>query len=464
MKDKKHKGPAAAKPAPAAAAPAAAAPQHKQQQAPAKEEAPQQLPSARERTMYVTYVSVALGIAIVSAACQLWLSQFGGVESLVRIGPMAGAASSAPSRSASYPSNLAPGAVMNMPIDNSVAVSFTLHPSGDGHGAGIAINSTDFADVDGVISKYCCALMNATSTPERCAPNSGARLVSESGVRALSFADFEQGQRVYCVVQGVHFIWPRVKVGHVVYPKNVHSPIPGHPISLKQLSDQPRVFAVNNFVAPEEVEELLRVNQGRLTPSEVGFGGWQDDTRTSSTSWDFNSAAALKIQRRTFEILGMDVQPEIADAMQVLRYTVDGGNKIKGQWYKPHVDWFSADGYDGSDPTVNNGTNRMATMFLYLSDVAEGGATVFPLSTSHEGYKGGYVVHEGTVNTPGYINTQEALAACNLSSEALKQYPKQGNAVLFYSQGPDGSLDPWALHGGCPPLSGAFFSFAAAHN
>ena len=83
-------------------------------------------------------------------------------------------------------------------------------------------------------------------------------------------------------------------------------------------------------------------------------------------------------------------------------------------------------------------------MFLYLSDVEEGGSTVFPLSVSHEGYAGETIVHARTMDTPGYIDVQEARRACNDSSAALKTKPKQGNAVLFYSQGPDGTLDPWS--------------------
>jgi len=398
------------------------------------------------------YSVLTVAAVVLAFAYNLWSQHTGGATALlahhVLNQPVA------PTRSASHPSNLSPSSPLNMPIDNGHYVSFTLHPNGDGLGAGVRINSTEYADVDDVIGKHCCALMNITDQPERCAPHSGARLINEAGVRLLSFNDAEEGNRVYCVVQGVHFVWPLVKVGHKIYPKNIVSPIPGHPVVLTQLSNAPRVFAVDNFVPPEEVEELLRNNKDRLSRSEVGFGGWQDDTRTSYTSWDSESKASLAIQIRTFEILAMDPDPaEMADAVQVLRYTSDGF-KGQGEWYKPHVDWFDAEGYDGSDPKVDNGTNRMATMFLYLSDVAEGGCTVFPLSTTHDGYNGEQIVHEGTMDTPGYINTQEARAACNTNSTALKACPKQGNAVLFYSQGPDGTLDPYSLHGGCPPLNG----------
>ena len=157
------------------------------------------------------------------------------------------------------------------------------------------------------------------------------------------------------------------------------------------------------------------------------------------------------LQARAFDILGMDRQPILADALQVLRYE-------PGEWYKPHTDYFDEKGFDGHDPTVNNGTNRFATVFVYLSDVEEGGHTVFPLSTSHEGYNGEKLVHDGTVDTPGYIDTQEAKWCCNTSSTALRSKPVKGNAVIFYSQLPDGNLDPYSLHGGCPPIKGTKLS------
>lgn len=411
-------------------------------------------------------VVTAAGAALAAA---LWRSAVLPVQSPRETDSVAGATTETTATTAlpadvptshwAYPANGSPTGVFTSAPDTAVEVRFTLHPNGDGSGEGEIVSSKDYGDsIDALIEARCCALQNRTDAPGLCARDSGARLVNDVGVRLKSFADVENGRRVYCVLQGLHFVWPLVSVGHVFYPKNVVGPIPQKPVRLTQMSDRPRVFSVENFVAPEEITELLEANENRMTPSEVGFYGWQDDTRTSSTSWDYATPAALAIQRRTFELLGMDYDPMLADAMQVLRYTSDGYQGM-GEWYKPHVDWFSADGYDGSVPQVDNGTNRFATMFLYLSDVEEGGHTVFPLSTSHQGYRGEKIVHDGTVDTPGYINTAEARAACNASAtSALRIAPKAGNAALFYSQTPVAGLDPWSLHGGCPPIRGIKWS------
>ena len=227
-----------------------------------------------------------------------------------------------PSRSGSYPSNLIREGAINeigqRPIDNSVKVYFTLHKNGDGISDGIKLYSGDFTEIDDVISKFCCTIMNMTAN--KCLPNSGARLVTETGVRMLSFNDVEDGQRVYCIPQGLHFVWPMKKAGYEFYPKNVIGPLPGKPIKMRQLSESPRVFSVDNFVSPEEIEELLRSNMNRVTRSEVGFGGWQDDTRTSFTSWDDTTKASHSIRVRTFQILAMDFAPEMVRILAINLY------------------------------------------------------------------------------------------------------------------------------------------------
>ncbi len=336
-------------------------------------------------------------------------------------------------------------------------ICFYLAPNGDGLVEGIKACAKEFKDVDDLLSKYCWEISQKIGPlvrKEQCDVGQGARLVTHTGVRVLDFnKDILQGERVYVVPQGLHFLWPLGNVGDIIIPRNVESPIPERQIRLIQLSQKPRVFQVENFIPDEEVAELIEKNEKKLTPSEVGFAGWVDKegTRTSYTSWDTQTKASKLIRQRTFSTLAMGYDDQLADALQVLRYE-------PGQWYKPHTDYFDEDSYDGNDPSVNNGTNRFATMFLYLSTVEEGGHTVFPLSTTHKGYNGEKLVADGTIDIPGSISNEDAKYSCNITSTALRSPSIKGNAVLFYSQLPDGTLDPYSLHGGCPPIKGTKWS------
>ncbi|CAK9029144.1 Probable prolyl 4-hydroxylase 9 (AtP4H9), partial [Durusdinium trenchii] len=338
-------------------------------------------------------------------------------------------------------------------------VLFSVHFNGDGSGAGEQVSSADFEGLNEFIRETCgrseqvAELVDgdAAQVAQMCDPDQGARVFTHTGRRAHSFLDIEQGSRVYLVPQGLQFVWPLGEVGEYFYPEAVESPLKDAPIRLRQLSKSVRVFTVENFMSEEEMEAILEHNRDLLQPSEVGFAGWRDATRTSSTAWDFHSWASRKIQRRSFDLLGMEFAENMADAVQVLRYNLT-------EWYKPHTDWFDGKAYDGHDPRQNNGTNRFATVFLYLTDVEEGGHTVFPLSTTHEGYNGEQLVHPGTEKTPGYIAQRDAEWVCNTSSTALRSEPKAGTAVLFYSQLPDGTLDRYSLHGGCPVIKGLKYS------
>lgn len=341
--------------------------------------------------------------------------------------------------------------ISSTPMDAMPGVPHTLHIHPNGFlNTTKTISTGDYAHLDDVMSSVCPSLEFLDS--RLFATRSGARLYKSNGLRVWSLAETIPEDHIHCVSQGRLFHWPLLEIGQEWFPASVVSPVKGKRIVMKQLSGRPRVISVANFMTPEELKELLDYNRDRVTPSEVGFTGVTgDSTRTSSTSWDFHSKAAIAIQKRSFEVLGLDYIPAHADALQVLNY------KPK-QWYKPHVDWFNKEAYTKWDSGVNNGTNRFATVFLYLSTVEKGGSTVFPLARDHEGYNGEVITHDGTVNTPGYINTKEAHRACNETSTALKSRPIAGNAVIFYSQGPDSQLDPYSLHGGCPPLEGEKWS------
>jgi hypothetical protein len=172
------------------------------------------------------------------------------------------------------------------------------------------------------------------------------------------------------------FVWSSRHVGHKFQPTNVVSGNIKKPITLETLSTSPRVFRVSNFLTDEEIEHLKSYAMEKLKRSTVGVGNTAfSDHRTSRTAWDTTSKISLKIQHRAYDLVRLKYQRDTTDAIQIIRY-------LPGQTYIGHTDYFDS-GYDNTDPSQMDGTNRIVTIFCYLSDVEEGGATVFPKSKSH---------------------------------------------------------------------------------
>ncbi|KAL3617145.1 hypothetical protein CASFOL_038892 [Castilleja foliolosa] len=77
-------------------------------------------------------------------------------------------------------------------------------------------------------------------------------------------------------------------------------------------------------------------------------------------------------------------------------------------------------------------SQRVASFLFYLSDVEEGGETMFPF--------------ENGQNMDGSYDFQKCIG--------LKVKPHKGDGLLFYSLYPNGTIDPTSLHGSCPVIKG----------
>ena len=181
---------------------------------------------------------------------------------------------------------------------------------------------------------------------------------------------------IWIVPKNALFVWPTHQVGHRQRPLGVVSANSSKPIELETLSESPRVFFIRNFLSDEEIEALIAFAKDKLKRSHVGIGNevFSDD-RTSKTAWDTSSPNSMKIQHRAFDLVRIPYAQNQADAVQIIRY-------FEGQTYVGHTDYFDS-GYENKDPSTDDGTNRFITVFAYLSDVEEGGMTVFPKSRSH---------------------------------------------------------------------------------
>ncbi|XP_010539828.1 PREDICTED: probable prolyl 4-hydroxylase 3 isoform X1 [Tarenaya hassleriana] len=193
------------------------------------------------------------------------------------------------------------------------------------------------------------------------------------------------------------------------------------------LSWEPRAFVYHNFLSKEECEYLIDLAKPRMVKSSVvdSKTGKSKDSRVRTSSGTFLRRGKDKIIR--------DIEKRIADytfipvengeGLQVLHYE-------EGQKYEPHYDYFV------DEFNTKNGGQRMATMLMYLSDVEEGGETVFPAANMNY------------TSVPWY----NELSECGKKGLSVK--PKMGDALLFWSMRPDASLDPSSLHGGCPVIKG----------
>ena len=182
-------------------------------------------------------------------------------------------------------------------------------------------------------------------------------------------------------------------------------------------------------------------------------------TRTSENAWVKDTKTAMRMKRRAFELLGFDHYDErMADGLQVLRYNNTNG-------YAAHKDYLDRPrglSREAMEPSLG-GANRLATVFLYLSDVKHGGQTVFPhaprpsIASSLPALESRPLDDEVIGLRDAIVSKDEYTWEPRLIDECytkLAAAPKKGRAILFYSQHPDGTLDNMATHGGCPVLEG----------
>ncbi|XP_020574544.1 probable prolyl 4-hydroxylase 3 [Phalaenopsis equestris] len=193
------------------------------------------------------------------------------------------------------------------------------------------------------------------------------------------------------------------------------------------LSWEPRAFIYHNFLSKEECEHLIELAKPHMAKSTVvdSTTGKSKDSRVRTSSGMFLSRGKDQIikaiEKRIADFTFIPV--EHGEGLQILHYEV-------GQKYEPHFDYFL------DEFNTKNGGQRIATLLMYLSDVEEGGETVFPAAKMNSSA------------LPWYNELSEC------GKKGLSFRPKMGDALLFWSMKPDATLDPSSLHGGCPVIKG----------
>ena len=198
-----------------------------------------------------------------------------------------------------------------------------------------------------------------------------------------------------------------------------------------KLSEKPRAYLYRGFLRQAECDYIKERAKPKLEKSTV-----VDNKTGQSVPSNIRTSDGMFFDRHEDDIIE-DIERRIAEwtnvpwengeGIQVLRYEI-------GQKYEPHLDAFS----DKFNTEESKGGQRMATVLMYLSDVEEGGETVFPRSVDKP--------HKGDPNW----------SECAQRGVAVKA--RKGDALLFWSLDIDSNVDELSLHGGCPVIKGTKWS------
>ncbi|KAG4110363.1 hypothetical protein ERO13_D13G044500v2 [Gossypium hirsutum] len=233
--------------------------------------------------------------------------------------------------------------------------------------------------------------------------------------------------------QDVPIIKPKPRMLEAVQEKTYRDPMPNgvtgessiESIPFQVLSWKPRAYYFPNFATSEQCEHVIEMAKVNLKPSGLALreGETEESTKgTRTSSGTFISASEDEtgtldlIEKKIAKVTS--IPQSHGEAFNILRYEI-------GQKYDSHYDAFNPSEYGPQS------SQRVASFLLYLSDVEEGGETMFPF--------------ENDMRVKGYDYRQCA---------GLKIKPRKGDGLLFYSLFLNGTIDPTSLHGSCPVIKG----------
>uniref|UniRef100_A0A3Q7F170 procollagen-proline 4-dioxygenase n=1 Tax=Solanum lycopersicum TaxID=4081 RepID=A0A3Q7F170_SOLLC len=197
-------------------------------------------------------------------------------------------------------------------------------------------------------------------------------------------------------------------------------------IPFQVLSWFPRALYFPNFASIEQCQSIIKIAKTSLEPSSLALrkGETEETTKGIRTS----SGTFISASEDKTGILDL-IEEKIARATMIPKTHGEAFNVLRyeiGQRYQSHYDAFDPAQYGPQK------SQRVASFLLYLSDVEEGGETVFPF--------------ESAQNMDGTYDYSKCIG--------LKVKPRRGDGLLFYSLLPNGTIDLTSLHGSCPVIRG----------
>ena len=181
----------------------------------------------------------------------------------------------------------------------------------------------------------------------------------------------------------------------------------------------------------------------------------EDYGRTSENTWDSKSVAAKAMIKRSFQLTNIEENDGKRDGLQIVRYKPGQGYNTHPDFFTPNKNTIDGDADFDFNP-YSGGSNRFATVFMYLNSPDVGGSTSFPYGTNHNpNYDAeASLMPDGAkdmfkVGTWEYNVNRDCYAPNKINVEAI-----ENTAALFYSITADGQIDEMSHHAACPLIDG----------
>lgn len=185
------------------------------------------------------------------------------------------------------------------------------------------------------------------------------------------------------------------------------------PFKVEEVHFNPGIYIFHDVISDAEIETIKRMATPRFRRATVQnseTGALEvAQYRISKSAWlkEYEHKHIADVTQRVADMTALSMTT--AEELQVVNYGIGGH-------YEPHFD-FARKTEQRAFDSLGSG-NRIATLLFYMSDVAQGGATVFP-------------------------NIQAAI------------WPKKGTAAFWYNLHESGDGDVNTRHAACPVLAGS---------
>lgn len=184
------------------------------------------------------------------------------------------------------------------------------------------------------------------------------------------------------------------------------------PLKREQMYINPNIYVYYDIMTDNEIEFIKTSAKPRFQRATVHNPETGElvpaNYRISKSAWltDMESSVVASVSQRVIDMTGLSM--DSAEQLQVVNYGIGGH-------YEPHFD-FARREEKHAFKTLEG--NRIATVLFYMSDVAQGGATVF-------------------------------------TELGLTVFPVKGTAVFWMNLHPSGEGDFATRHAACPVLRGS---------